>query len=97
MEPTKVIAVFLNWLQDNPDVFQPKAWQNLPQLEENIADCDDDELFPIAHAISKWCAKHQLADKLKQDALCLDEEAPMKNHLQVLRQSIIERYNALLK
>lgn len=98
MEPSKIIAVFIKWLQTNPDVFLPEAWQELPDLDENLADCDDEELFPIAHTLSKWCAKHQLGDKLKQAALQIDAgDSPARNQLQLLQQSIQNRYNAFLK
>ena len=48
MEPEKVIAIFLKWLHENPSIFTPTAWKRLPQLEEEIAESADDELFPIA-------------------------------------------------
>lgn len=97
MEPSKIIAVFIKWLQTSPDVFLPEAWQELPDLEENLEDCDDEELFPIAHTLSKWCAKHQLGERLKQAALHIDAgDSISKNHLQLLQQSIQNRYNAFL-
>lgn len=68
MEPNKVIAEFLDWLQNHPEYFLPAAWQDLPQLDENLAESDDDELFPIAMTISKWCSKHNLGEVLRQKA-----------------------------
>lgn len=97
MEPKRIIIVFIKWLQTNPDIFLPEAWQELPDLNENLAFCDDDELFPIAHTLSKWCAKHQLGEKLKQAALQVDvSESPAKNYLQLLQQNIQKRYHAFL-
>jgi hypothetical protein len=65
MEPEKVIAIFLQWLHENPSIFTPTAWKRLPQLEEEIAESADDELFPIAFTISKWCGKNGLGEQLR--------------------------------
>ncbi len=110
MEPAKIIAVFLKWLQYNPAIFLPKAWKNLPQLDLNLADSADDELFPVAHTISKWCAQNALGEKLKEAAANYkspDIDAPpefditdtgvIENLVPVLRQSIQEAYEALLR
>ena len=66
MEPEKVIAIFLKWLHENPSIFTPTAWKRLPQLEEEIAQSADDELFPIAFTISKWCGKNGLGEQLRE-------------------------------
>lgn len=106
MEPTKVIAEFLDWLQNYPEFFLPAAWQDLPQLDENLAEADDDELFPIAMTISKWCSQHNLGEKLRQNASQrknIDDLTAMDNtrfieieHItQTLRQSLLNRYEQL--
>jgi hypothetical protein len=107
MEPTKIIAVFLNWLQYNPVIFLPKSWKNLPQLDESLADFAEDELFPVAHTLSKWCAKNGLGEQLRQTAehteidqlleVDLTGATEIENLLPALRQSIIECYEAIQK
>ncbi|WP_445245949.1 hypothetical protein [Microcoleus sp. OTE_8_concoct_300] len=102
MEPEKVIMVFLKWLGENPSIFMPKAWQDLPKLETEIAESADDELFPIAMTISKWCSKHGLGETLRE-AIGINKKdiddggdptpntmQPLTNITQVLRQSIEE-------
>lgn len=106
MEPDKVIIIFLKWLGENPSIFTPTAWQDLPELEEEIAESADDELFPIAFTISKWCANHGLGDTLR-DSLRKDFEdageptpstmQPLTNITQTLRKSIEDSYKKLQK
>ncbi|MBW4682246.1 MAG: DUF3632 domain-containing protein [Microcoleus vaginatus WJT46-NPBG5] len=108
MEPNKVIAEFLDWLQKHPEFFLPVAWQNLPLLDENLAESDDDELFPIAMTISKWCSKHNLGEKLREKAAQRQdiEDAPtidntpslkIKNVTDILRQNVKIRYEQMKK
>ncbi|MEG4396789.1 hypothetical protein [Microcoleus sp. BROC3] len=104
MEPDKVITIFLKWLHENPSIFMPTAWKKLPQLEEEIAESADEELFPIAFTISKWCGKNGLGDALRD---CLRKEIddageptpsttpPLTNITQTLRQSIEDSYKKL--
>jgi hypothetical protein len=105
MDPTKIIAVFLHWLQTNPDIFlQNNAWFDLPSLEKNLAESDDDELFPIAMTISKWCARHELGDTLKHWAMRVDIDDPKlnlqtfletDNLVMKLRKNVKERYEKI--
>ncbi len=109
MEPEKIILIFLKWLAENPSIFLPTAWQDLPQLETKIAESADDELFPLAMTISKWCAYHGLGETLKQDAAKLKKEIedageptpttmqPLTNITQTLRQSIEEASRKIQK
>jgi len=109
MEPDKIIYAFLQWLHENPSIFMPTAWQDLPKLQTEIAESADDELFPIAMTISKWCAFHQLGDELKiAVAKCKKEiddpgeptpttMRPLTNITQTLRTSIQESYKKLQK
>lgn len=109
MEPEQVIAIFLQWLHKNPSIFLPAAWQDLPRLETAIAESADDELFPIAMTISKWCAHHGLGETLKQDVVRFKKEIddggeptpttmqPLTNITQVLRQSIEEACQTIQK
>ena len=102
MEPDRIINAFLQWLHENPSIFMPKAWQDLPKLETEIAESADDELFPIAMTISKWCSKHGLGETLREDAAKNKKDIedggdptpntmqPLTNITQVLRQSIEE-------
>jgi hypothetical protein len=104
MEPEKVIAIFLKWLHENPSIFTPTAWKRLPQLEEEIAESADDELYPIAFTISKWCGKNglgeQLRDCLRQDFDDAGEPTPtttppLTNITQTLRTSIEDSYKKI--
>jgi hypothetical protein len=104
MEPDKVIAAFLQWLHENPSIFMPTAWQDLPHLKAEIAESADDELFPIAMTISKWCAKHQLGEELR-DCLRKDFDdagettpsiiPPLTNITKTLRTSIENSYKKI--
>ena len=105
MDPIKVINVFTQWLQYNRKIFLPTVWQNLPKLEESLSELEDDQLFPIAHTISKWCAKYQLLEKLKQEVLDydnnylpednLEEIETIEDYIQLLYRSILNCYNDL--
>lgn len=107
MEPDKIIYAFLQWLHENPSIFMPAAWQDLPKLKAEIAESADDELFPIAMTISKWCARHQLGEDLKLAAAQCKKEIedageitpttmqPLTNITQTLRTSIEESYKKL--
>ena len=77
MEPQQIIDTFLRWLNEEPSIFI-SAWSDLPELETQIAESADDELFPIAMTISKWCAKHQLGQTLRDaiDAQKIVENLP---------------------
>ncbi|WP_341736653.1 hypothetical protein [Microcoleus sp. CAWBG640] len=107
MEPDKIIYAFLQWLHENPSIFMPTAWQDLPKLKAEIAESADDELFPIAMTISKWCAIHTLGEELKiAVAKCKKEiddpgeptpttMQPLTNITQILRTSIEDSYKKL--
>lgn len=107
MEPDKIIYAFLQWLHGNPSIFMPTAWQDLPKLQTEIAESADDELFPIAMTISKWCARHQLGEDLKNAAAKCKKEIedageptpttmqPLTNITQTLRTSIEDSYKKL--
>lgn len=107
MEPDKIIYAFFKWLHENPSIFMPTAWQDLPKLKAEIAESADDELFPIAMTISKWCAIHTLGEELKiAVAKCKKEiddpgeptpttMQPLTNITQTLRTSIEESYKKL--
>ncbi len=107
MEPDKIIYAFLKWLDENPSIFMPTAWQDLPKLKAEIAESADDELFPIAMTISKWCAIHTLGEELKiAVAKCKKEiedvgeiktttMQSLTNITQILRTSIEDSYKKL--
>jgi hypothetical protein len=105
VEPDKIIYAFLQWLHENPSIFMPAAWQDLPKLQTEIAESADDELFPIAMTISKWCARHQLGEELKTAIKQreIDDAGeptpspilPLTNITQTLRTSIEESYKKL--
>ncbi|MBD1886591.1 hypothetical protein [Microcoleus vaginatus] len=109
MEPDKIINAFLQWLHENPTIFMPTAWQDLPELKTEMGELADDQLFPIAMAISKWCYRHQLGEELKIAAGKCKKEIddageptpttidPLTNITQTLRQSIEDSYKKLQK
>ncbi|WP_017718561.1 hypothetical protein [Kamptonema formosum] len=109
MEPAITIAVFLKWLQDNPAIFLPNAWKNLPQLESNLTDFANDPLFSTAQSITKWCAQNGLGEKLRhtvargrtdiEDLPEFDtsDTGVIENIVPTLRSSIQEAYETLQK
>ena len=109
MEPDKIINAFLQWLHENPSIFLPTAWQDLPELKTEMGELADDQLFPIAMAISKWCVAHQLEEELKFAAVKKKKEIddpgeptpttidPLTNITQTLRLSIEDSYKKIQK
>ena len=109
MEPDKIINAFLQWLHKNPCILMPTAWQDLPELKTEIEELADDQLFPIAMAISKWCGRHQLGEELKFAAATKKKEIddpgeptpttidPLTNITQTLPQSIEDSYKKIKK
>jgi hypothetical protein len=109
MEPDKIINAFLQWLHENPSIFMPTAWQDLPELKTEMGELADDQLFPIAMAISKWCHRHQLGEELKIAATTNKKEIddpgepspttidPLTNITQTLSQSIEDSYKKIQK
>jgi len=109
MEPDKIINAFLQWLHENQSIFMPTAWQDLPELKTEIGEFADDQLYFIAMAISKWCARHQLGEELKIAAAKNKQEIdepgeptpttiyPLTNITQTLPQSIEDSYKKIQK
>ncbi|MEG4808576.1 hypothetical protein QUA82_12745 [Microcoleus sp. F8-D3] len=103
MKIHKHIATFLYWLKEEPSIFLPEAWRDLPNLEDEIANLADNE-SSIAEAIKNWCIERDLGEQLRD---CLRQEIddpgeptsttmqPLTNITQVLRQSIEDRYKKL--
>lgn len=103
MQPILIILVFMKWLQENPAIFLPTSWQHLPDLKKDLADFDNDEFFPIAHTIGKWCAKHNLGEQLSKDTDWMEVAEPLddnskfpehiENPIQLLRELIDDQYH----
>lgn len=97
-----MILVFINWLQENPAIFLPNSWKHLPALKQDLVELDYDEYFPIAHTIGKWCAQHDLGERLSKDtdwmevAEPLDDNSQFPDHIEnpiaLLHQLIDDRY-----
>lgn len=105
MEPTAIIIVFWRWLENTPQVFMPKSWQHLPDLAKNLAELPDEDLFFIAHTIGKWCARHNLGDRLREEGDRLEIDDPpentspafvIANYVPEVRQKITECYDEFL-
>ncbi|MEG5025783.1 hypothetical protein QUB36_02195 [Microcoleus sp. AT8-B1] len=103
MKIHKHIATFLYWLKEEPSIFLPEAWRDLPNLEDEIANLADNE-SSIAEAIKNWCIERDLGEQLR-DCLRKDFEdageptpsttPPLTNITQTLRTSIEDSYKKL--
>jgi hypothetical protein len=99
----KDIATFLYWLKEEPSLFLPEAWRDLPNLEDEIANLADNE-SSIAEAIKNWCIERDLGEQLR-DCLRKDFDdageptpsttPPLTNITQTLRTSIEDSYKKL--
>ncbi|MEG3978177.1 hypothetical protein QT970_26710 [Microcoleus sp. herbarium8] len=99
----KDIASFIDLLNKEPKVFQPTAWQDLPQLNTDILKLADNE-SAIAETIKTWCIKHDLGKILRDGTRKEIEDVgeptpttmqPLTNITQTLRTSIEESYKKL--
>jgi len=99
----KDIATFLYWLKEEPSIFLPEAWRDLPNLEDEIANLADNE-SSIAETIKNWCIERDLGEQLR-DCLRKDFDdageptpsttPPLTNITQTLRTSIEDSYKKL--
>ena len=103
MKIHKDIATFLYWLKEEPSIFLPEAWRDLPNLEDEIANLPGNE-YSIAEAIKNWCIERDLGEQLR-DCLRKDFDdagaptpsttPPLTNITQTLRKSIEDSYKKL--
>lgn len=104
MEPILIILVFMKWLREKPAIFL-NSWQDLPNLKQDLTELNDDEIFPIAHTIGKWCSKHNLGEALSKDTDWMEVAEPLEdnsrfpdgieNPLELLCQMIETQYQIL--
>lgn len=99
----KDIENFIYLLNKQPEIFQPIAWQDLPNLNTDISNLADNE-SSIAKTIKDWCIEHNLGKILRD---CTRKEIedvgdiapppipPLANITQILRTSIEEGYKKL--
>lgn len=101
----KDIAGFIYLLNEQPEIFQPIAWQDLPKLSTDILKLADNE-SSIAKTIKNWCIEHELGktlrDSLRKDFEDVGEPTPstmqpLTNITQTLRKSIEDSYKKLQK
>ncbi len=99
----KDIASFIYLLNEEPEIFQPTAWQYLPKLNTDIIKLADNE-SSIAETIKDWCIEHDLG-KILRDCTRKEIDDPgeptpttmesLTNITQTLRTSIEESYKKL--
>ena len=99
----KDIASFIYLLNEQPEIFQPIAWQDLPKLSTDILKLADNE-SSIDETIKNWCIEHELG-KILRDSLRKDFDdagepspstmQPLTNITQTLRKSIEDSYKKL--
>jgi len=98
MNYAQIIQGFLDLLQDS-DKFDPKALQDLPQLNRTLDRLSDEQFDAIADALVEWCAAHQpLGENLRATALRwtpqkanpADEELIKKN-ISVIREKVKQK------
>ncbi|XZN88874.1 MAG: hypothetical protein ACM65M_14360 [Microcoleus sp.] len=99
----KDITSFIYLLNEEPEIFQPTAWQDLPKLNTDILKLENNE-SSIAQTIKDWCIEHNLGKILRD---CVRKEVddpgeptpttmqPLTNITQTLRTSIEESYKKL--
>ncbi|MEG3841109.1 hypothetical protein [Microcoleus sp. herbarium14] len=101
----KDIASFIYLLKEQPKIFQPTAWQDLPKLNTDILKLADNE-SSIAETIKNWCIEHELGKILRDCTRKEIEDAgeptpttidPLTNITQTLRTSIEDSYKKIQK
>ena len=105
MTTHKDIASFIYLLNEQPNIFLPTAWQDLPKLNTDILNLADNE-SSIAETIKNWCIEHELG-KILRDATRKEIDDPgeviptvmdsviLTNITQTLRTSIEDSYKKL--
>ena len=103
MTTHKDIVSFIYLLKEQPNIFQPTAWQDLPKLNTDILNLADNE-SSIAETIKDWCIEHELG-KILRDCTRKDFDdvgeitpttmQPLTNITQTLRTSIEDSYKKL--
>lgn len=98
MNYAQIIQGFLDLLKDS-DNFDPKALQDLHQLDRTLEQFSNEQFDAIADAIVDWCAAHQpLGENLRTAALRwtpqkanpADEELIKKN-ISVIREKVKQK------
>jgi hypothetical protein len=98
------IPSFIWLLNEQPQVFLPTSWRDLPNLAEEIAKLANDETA-IAQTIKDWCVERGLGETLRDAFTRQDIEdageptpnpiLPATNITQILRQEIEAGYQKL--
>lgn len=57
-ESTKTLLVFVKLIKDRNSIFSADAWQDLANLDKNLAQLETEEDFEIADTILDWCEQH---------------------------------------
>lgn len=106
MKPKQDIASFIYLLNEEPEIFLPTSWHDLPKLQEEIAKLADNEPA-IIQTIKDWCVDRGLGENLRDCVLRKDFDdageptpsttQPLTNITQTLRQEIEEAYQKLQK
>ena len=83
MKPQKTINAFLSLVNECSGIFQPEAWQDLPDLATEIAGLADNE-SAIADTIKNWCKKHGLGKALRDSLREVTPGKPIQGTLEPL-------------
>ena len=83
MKPQKTINAFLSLLNECSGIFQPEAWQDLPNLATEIAKLADNE-SAIADTIKNWCLDRDLGDELRDSLREVTPGKPIQGTLEPL-------------
>lgn len=59
MQSDQILETFLELLDNHYSFFPTQAVQDLPQLNQTLAQFTEDEIEPAVEAIVDWCASHQ--------------------------------------
>ncbi|ACK72505.1 hypothetical protein PCC7424_4134 [Gloeothece citriformis PCC 7424] len=57
-ESTKTLLVFIKLIKDRNSIFSADAWQDLANLDEQLAQLETEKDFDIANIILDWCEQH---------------------------------------
>ena len=99
MKYQKTINAFLSLLNECSGIFQPEAWQDLPNLATEIANLANNESV-IADTMKNWCLNHNLGEELRRSVREISDPGealpttlpPLENLTKIIPKTIMDAY-----
>jgi predicted RND superfamily exporter protein len=95
MNPDELIAAFLNVIQEQDYVFNEKAIQDIPSLQEKLAALDNLSSESLAEVIRQWYLNHE---SVRDALLVTDREiSKVKKANPAIQENTIENRYRIIK